>query len=58
MIKFPNLNGVKEPRHQKMSPSEFISYCEFCLKNNPLITPDNCLDRKTGEESIKKPFSL
>jgi hypothetical protein len=58
MIKFPNMNGVKEPGHKKMSLAEYIRYCEFCLKNNPHITSENCLHRKTGEESMKEPFRL
>jgi hypothetical protein len=52
------MNGVKEPGHKKMSLAEYIRYCEFCLKNNPHITSENCLHRKTGEESMKEPFRL
>ena len=58
MIKFPSMQGVKEPRQKKMSLVEYIHYCDFCLNNNPRITPENCLDRKTGEENIQQPFSL
>jgi hypothetical protein len=58
MIEFPAMQDVKEPRPAKMSLAEYIRYCDFCLKNNPHVTPENCLHRKTGEESIKEPFSL
>ena len=58
MIKFPSMQAVQEPRHERMSLVEYIRYCDFCLKNNPRITPENCLGRKTGEEEIQRPFRL
>ncbi|MCK5675823.1 MAG: hypothetical protein KAH99_02280 [Verrucomicrobia bacterium] len=58
MIKFENLGDQPEPQQKKMSSEEYIRFCEFCLKNNPHITAENCLARKTGEEEIKVPFHL
>ena len=58
MLKFPILGKESEPPMRKMTSDEFIRYCEFCLKNNPHVTPENCLARKTGEENIKVPFRL
>jgi len=58
MLNFPNLGKVVEPPQGKMTSVEFIRFCDFCLKNNPHITPENSLSRKTGEERIKVPFRL
>ena len=58
MLNFPRRGTITEPPHRKMSSIEFIHFCDFCLKNNPHITAENCLDRKTGEEAIKVPFRL
>ena len=58
MLMFPIIGKEAEPPVRKMTSEEFIRYCEFCLKNNPRITPENCLARKTGEEDIKIPFRL
>ena len=58
MINFPVIAGAKEPRQKKMSSAEYITFCDFCLKNNPHITPENCLDRKTGDETLKEAFRL
>ena len=58
MIEFPSMNKVEEPKQEKMSLEQYIQYCDFCIRNNPHITPENCMDRKTGEEDIKEPFSL
>ena len=58
MIEFPDMQDVKEPGHKKMSLAEYIEFCDFCLRNNPNVTPENCLGRKTGEEDIRVPFSL
>ena len=43
---------------KKMTPEEYLRFCDFCLKNNPHITAENCLARKTREEEIKVPFHL
>jgi len=58
MLNFPNLGNVVEPPQKNMTSAEFIQFCDFCLKNNPHITPENCLARKTGEEEIKVPFRM
>ena len=58
MINFPNMERVQEPQQKKMSLAEYISFCEFCIKNNPRITAQSCMDRKTGEEEIKAAFRL
>jgi hypothetical protein len=57
MIKFPNL-GQMEPSQRKMSSEEYLEFCDFCIRNNPRITPENCLSRKSGEEEIKVPFRI
>ncbi|AKJ65007.1 hypothetical protein L21SP4_01769 [Kiritimatiella glycovorans] len=56
MIRHPDMHGVREPRKKRMSPAEYISFCDFCIRNNPRITPQNCMERKTGEETITTPF--
>ena len=58
MLNFPTLGNGAEPPQKKMTSDEFIQFCDFCLKNNPHITSENCLTRKTGEEEIKIPFRL
>jgi hypothetical protein len=57
MIKFPNL-GRMEPSQRKMSSEEYLEFCDFCIRNNPRITSENCLSRKSGEEEIKVPFRI
>jgi hypothetical protein len=56
MVNFPDMKGVQEPRQKRMSLTEYIDFCEFCIKNNPRITSQSCMDRKTGEEEIKTAF--
>ncbi len=56
MLDFPNFGNIIEPPQRKMTSFEFIQFCEFCLKNNPHITSENSLGRKTGKEEIKIPF--
>ncbi len=58
MLDFPKIGKVVEPPQKKMNSMEYIRFCEFCVKNNPHITPENCLHRKTGEEEIKVPFHV
>ncbi len=58
MINFPDMEHVQEPRQKGMSLAEYIEFCEFCIKNNSHITPQSCLDRKTGEEEIKAAFRI
>jgi hypothetical protein len=55
MIKFPKVGRI-EPSQRKMSSEEYLEFCDFCIRNNPHITPENCLSRKSGEEEIKIPF--
>ena len=58
MVNFPDMKGVQEPPQKKMSLAEYISFCEFCIKNNPQITPESCMNRNTGEEEITAAFHL
>jgi hypothetical protein len=55
MLKFPEVNEPKAARPPRMSLKEYAEFCEFCLKNNPLITPENCMGRGAG---IHRPFSM
>ena len=56
MPDFPKFEKGVEPPQKKMDSMEYIRFCNFCVKNNPHITAENCLHRKTGEEEIKVPF--
>ncbi|MEE9369294.1 MAG: hypothetical protein V3V05_10615 [Pontiella sp.] len=58
MIQFPKLNTSSEPPLRKMSGKDYLAFCDFCIRNNPSITPENCLARKSGEEAIKTPFFI
>lgn len=58
MIKFPAFEHVQEPPIRNMTPEEYVLFCDFCLKANPLLTPQNCMSRKSGEEEIKVPFRV
>ena len=58
MLNFPDLGNQPEPPMKKMTSEEYLRFCEFCLRNNPHVTVENCLTRKTGEENIKVPFRL
>ena len=58
MLNFPE---VKEPvavKLPKMSLSQYVEFCEFCVKSNPLITPENCLTRDAGAWGMIEPFSF
>ena len=56
MVKFSDMERVQEPPQKRMSLDEYIAFCEFCIQNNPRITSENCMDRKTGEEEIHTAF--
>ena len=56
MVRFPNLGKIVEPPQRKMTSEEYLRFCDFCLKNNPHITAENRLARKTGEAEVKVPF--
>ena len=56
MIRFPSIQNVEEPPVRHMSPEEYLRFCDFCLRANPQVTPENCMARKSGEEEIKVPF--
>ena len=58
MLDLPRIGTEVEPPQKKMDLVEYIRFCEFCARNNPHPTPENCLHRKTGEEEIKVPFHL
>ena len=58
MIDFPHMQNLEEPLQQKMSLVEYIRFCDFCLKNNSRITPENCMDRKAEAEVVQQPFRL
>lgn len=56
MIRFPAFDQVEEPPARNMTPEEYLRFCDFCLKANARLTPQNCMDRKSGEEEIGIPF--
>ncbi len=58
MLKFPEIKGVEDIPAPKMSLREYAHFSAFCLENNPHITPENCLERDSGERAIKEPFRL
>ena len=58
MLNFPEIQNANEPAVRRMSLQEYAHFSVFCLENNPRITPENCLDRDSGEREIKEPFRL
>ncbi len=58
MLNFPQVQEAVEPSRVRMSLADYVQFCSFCMENNPKITPQNCMDRKSGEESIAEPFRL
>ena len=58
MLKFRKIKEPLAPPLPNMSLREYAEFSEFCLKNNPEITPENCLQRDSGERNIKEPFRL
>lgn len=58
MLEFRQVTEPPWPYRRKMSLREYAEFSEFCLKNNPAITPENCLQRDSGERDIKEPFRL
>jgi hypothetical protein len=58
MLRFPRLFEEREPPARRVSLLEYAVFCEHCLKRNPAITPENCLENHAREKSISRPFSL
>ena len=58
MLKFPEIKDGQEPAVPKMSLREYAHFSVFCLGNNSHITPENCLERASGERDMKEPFRL
>ena len=58
MIEFPNVSPNDEPPLRKMTLREYAHFSERCLRSNPLITPENCLERRAREKDVKQAFSL
>ena len=58
MIKFPKLPEEPEPPMRKMTLREYTHWSEGCLKSNPSITPENCLEKRARERSMTRPFTL
>ena len=58
MLKFPALKRTEEPPLPNVSLEDYIAFCAFCMENNPKRTPQNCLERNSGEESITEPFRI
>jgi hypothetical protein len=56
MLKFLEIKEPKTTFPSKMSTEEYIEFCEFCIKNNPHITPENCLHYHADEQQVKVPF--
>lgn len=58
MVNFPKIEGQEQVVSRNLSPVEYLTFCDFCIKNNPRISPETCMDRKSGEEAIVEPFRL
>lgn len=58
MLNFPQVQEAAEPSRVRMSLVDYVQFCAFCVENNPKITPQNCMERKSGEESMTEPFRL
>jgi len=58
MLKFPNIKNSAEPALPRVSLEEYAAFCAFCMENNPKLTPQNCMERKSGEERIVQPFRI
>ena len=58
MLDFSKMKYAAEPPHQKLSLEEYLEFCEFCLRNNPSITPENCMQKNIDEAGITVPFKI
>lgn len=58
MLNFPTIKNMAEPPRPRVSLEDYAAFCAFCLENNPKLTPQNCMDRKSGEESMTEPFRI
>jgi hypothetical protein len=58
MLNFPAITDGGEPPRTGMSLADYVAFCAFCMENNPAVTPQTCMERKSGEESITEPFRL
>jgi hypothetical protein len=58
MIEFPEFPPEREPPVRKMTLREYTHFSERCLKSNPAITPENCLEKRAREKAMVRPFVL
>jgi hypothetical protein len=41
-----------------MSLREYAHFSESCLRSNPAVTAENCLQKRIREKEIAQPFAL
>lgn len=58
MLDFPAIRNTVEPPQPRMSLADYVAFCAFCMQNNPTLTPQNCMERKSGEEDMIEPFRI
>ena len=56
MVNFPDIKEPHVSKPPKMSLKEYVAFCEFCVKNNPKITVENCMDRNRDLQEMSEPF--
>jgi len=56
MLNFPVIENTVEPPRPRVSLEDYAAFCAFCMENNPKLTQQNCMERKSGEEHIVEPF--
>jgi len=55
MATVPDGVGLKK---SKMGWRDYARFSERCLRSNPAITPENCLEKRAAEKTMKTPFRL
>lgn len=58
MIEFPRVPADIEPPLKRMTLREYAHFSERCLRSNPSITPENCLEKRARERFMERPFSF
>ena len=58
MIRFPSLSSDLEPPKAPMSLYDYAHFSELCLRSNPSIVADSCLEDERDESIAREAFRL
>ena len=57
-MELPTISDPPELSCRKMTLKEYAEFSLICLKNNPMITAENCMSVRLSDTKLKTPFEL